>query len=265
MCAQRRSILAETIRAFEDASPPDRFQAQAQRNLTRWQAERARAAARRDVVVLRGDWGDAALAMTKAHGAIFAVLNMANAYVPGGAYVEGAPAQEENLFRRSNCHFAMDSEQMGPLERYIPSMTALLNGETGRVYLDTEQPRVCVRGPEDSTAADLGYRWLADDEIFAFYELRAAARDYRDGERFDERDARSRIRAQLDTLIDGGVRHAVLSAFGCGAFRNPAREIARLYRESIEERRGEFACIAFAIHDPGYGPDNFTPFQAQLG
>lgn len=215
--------------------------------------------------VLRGDWGEVALAMTRAHGEIFAVLNMANAHVPGGAYVEGAPAQEENLFRRSDCHFAIDAAQMGPSERYLPSLSALLNAEAGRVYLDTARPRVCIRGPEDRAAADLGYAWLPDDEIFPFYELRAAARDYRDGARFDERDARARIGAQLDTLVEGGVRHAILSAFGCGAFRNPAREIARLYREGIEERRRKFTCLTFAIHDPGYGPDNFAPFRSEFG
>ena len=112
-------------------------------------------------------------------GAVFAVLNMANAYVPGGAYIEGAPAQEENMFRRSDCHFAVDSAEMNSSEFYLPEMTALLNGEKGTVYLDTEQPRICIRGAEDRDVSDLGYPWLPNDEIFPFFELRAAARDYR--------------------------------------------------------------------------------------
>jgi hypothetical protein len=32
--------------------------------------------------------------------------------------------------------------------RYTPEHSDLLNGVHGRVYLDTQQPRVCIRGPE---------------------------------------------------------------------------------------------------------------------
>ena len=85
--------------------------------------------------------------------------------------------------------------------------------------------------------------------------------DLRNGAPFDPVDAERRIDAQLDTLIDSGVRHAVLSAFGCGAFRNPAAEVAALYRKALTVRRDAFACVAFAIFNPGYGPDNFTPFR----
>ncbi len=38
---------------------------------------------------------------TKLYGMPFAVLNMANARRFGGGYVEGAGAQEENMFRRT--------------------------------------------------------------------------------------------------------------------------------------------------------------------
>jgi len=128
------------------------------------------------------------------------------------------------------------------------------------VYVDAARPRVCVRGPEDRAAPGLGYAWLADDEVFPFIELRAAAQDLRGGESFDVEDARKRIRAQLVTLRNHGIRHAVLSAFGCGAFRNPARSVAEIYREEIAAREADFAVIAFAIFAPGYGPDNYTPF-----
>ncbi len=142
-------------------------------------------------------------------------------------------------------------------------MTSLLSAEAGKVYLDTANPRVCLRGPEDRSAPDLGYRWLRDDELFPFYELRAAAVDLRGQPGgFDPAEARRRIAAQFDTLRQASVRYAVLGAFGCGAFCNPATEVARLYREQWELRRDDFALVAFAIFDAGYGPDNFTPFAA---
>ena len=58
-----------------------------------------------------------------------------------------------------------------------------------------------------------------------------------------------------------GIRHAVLGAFGCGAFKNPAFEVANFYREEIAKRTGDFSVLAFAIFSAGYGPNNFTPFE----
>ena len=68
--------------------------------------------------------------------------------------------------------------------------------------------------------------------------------------------------AQLDTLVEGGVRHAVLGAFGCGAFQNPAIEVAFLYQQELDRRLEHFERVAFAIFDAGYGPDNHSPFAA---
>jgi hypothetical protein len=191
---------------------------------------------------------------------------MANAYVPGGAYVEGASAQEENMFRRTDCHFEVGLQELdADPERYRPEMTDLLSAREGYVYLDTRKPRVCIRGPEDRSRADLGYDWLPDDEVFPFYELRAAAQHLRDGRALDIDDARKRIAAQLDTLRAHGLRHAILGASGCGAFLNPAGTIARFYREEIEARQRDFSLVAFAILAPGYGPDNYEPFASEFG
>jgi hypothetical protein len=51
-----------------------------------------------------------------------------------------------------------------------------------------------------------------------------------DGRAFVRAECSRRVAAQLDTLIDAGVRHAVFGPFGCGAFRNPAAEVASIYR-----------------------------------
>nr|WP_255216630.1 poly(ADP-ribose) glycohydrolase domain-containing protein [Pseudenhygromyxa sp. WMMC2535] len=257
--------MRETVAAFDEADPPDRFHRQAAANLARWREARAAAGGPPSpgVQVIAGDWGEVCAGLTKAWGQTFAVLNMANAYRPGGAYVEGTAAQEENLFRRSDCHFALGRDEMDPqTERYLPAYTRLINGVDGRVLLDAERPRVCVRGPEIREREDLGYAWLEPEAIFPFYELRAAALDLRDGRPFDRGIAQAKIAAQLDTLIAAGLRHAVLSAFGCGAFGNPAGIVAALYRDALAARAGAFDCVAFGIFDPGYGPDNYTPFAA---
>jgi len=260
---RRRSVLRETLAAFEGAAE-GHYQGLARDNLARWRAQRGDAESpTAEVRVLPGDWGAATLQLTRELGQCFAVLNMANAYSPGGAYVEGTAAQEENMFRRTDCHFRVGADEIdAATDRYRPKMTALLSATDGAVYLDTEAPRVCLRGPEDRARDDLGYPWLADDEIFPFFELRAAAVDLRRAGpgAFDPEEARRRIAAQLDTLRTQGIRHAVLSAFGCGAFHNPADRVAQLYRDELETRGGNFALIAFAIFHPGYGPDNFSPF-----
>ena len=81
-------------------------------------------------------------------------------------------------------------------------MTALVSGANGRVYLDTTTPRVCIRGAEDLTQADFGYKWLAPNEVFPFFELRTAAVDLRGNKKgFDARECRRRIDAQVTHLF----------------------------------------------------------------
>ena len=72
---------------------------------------------------------------------------------------------------------------------------------------------------------------------------------------------RKKIRAQLDTLIEHGRRHTILSAYGCGAFLNDATMVATLYKEEIEKSRNDFDVIIFGIFYAGYGHDNYTPFK----
>lgn len=259
--AQRRRVLRETLEAFSQAQPADHYHRIAAANLERWRKAAQPSSPELALGVVASDWGDATLQWTRHTGQLFAVLNMANAYVPGGGYVEGCPAQEENMFRRTDCHFSLTEEEIVPdTDRYCPHTTDVLNGVQGRVYLDTQEPRVCIRGPEETAREDLGYPWLPEPEIFPFLELRAAAMDLRQGASFDPDETRKRIAAQLDTLREADVKHAILSAFGCGAFCNPATEVAQLYREQIDARREDFRCIVFAIFYPGYGPDNASPF-----
>ncbi len=265
---RRRDVLRDTLACFD--AEGDRLAALAADNLARWAAA-SEAAPPRPAAIARGDWGAVTERLTRSYGRTFAVLNMANAYLPGGRYVEGTAAQEENMFRRTDCHFSIAAEHLHH-GRYKPEMSRLLNGEDGRFLLDRERPRTCIRGPEergpgergDGRGEIRGYARLPDDRIFSFYELRAAARNC-NREGIDLDDTRRRVRALLDTLVDAGQRHAVLGAWGCGAFANPPREVARSFRDELAARSDAFDCVVFAIHDPGYGPDNARVFEEVFG
>lgn len=263
--ALRRRVLVETLRALDSAEKRAAFRRLAERILAGWAAKGEVADDHTTVRVFAGDWGDVTAHVTATLGHCFAVLNMANAIVPGGAYVEGAAAQEENMFRRTDCHFAIDESQYDrSRDCYRSHMTDLISGCHGRVYLDAVSPRICLRGAESPAADGLGYRWLTPTEVFPFLELRAAATDLRGGLPYDPAEMRKRIRAQFDTLSEARIRHVVLGAFGCGAFCNPATLVAGAYAEEIATRLGDFDCIAFAIRSAGYGPDNYEPFAVAI-
>jgi len=264
--AQRRLILKETLSAFSEAGSSHYYHMLAEKNLNRWQNELKSSCVDKKIQIISGDWGEVTQVLTRKYATCFAVLNMANAYIPGGGYVEGMAAQEENMFRRTDCHFQITSVEYDKSnDRYTPAMTELISAKYGVVYLDKEHPRVCIRGPENRQKDNLGYEWLAEDEVFPFYELRASAQDLRGSIEFNSAEARHRIAAQLETLRITGIRYAVLGAFGCGAFKNPPEYVASIYKEEIDKRADDFDLIAFAIFASGYGHDNYIPFMKVFG
>jgi hypothetical protein len=258
---KRREVLKDTIKKFSQKDSAERYLQQAQKNHEFW-ASKSQISPQK-VRVVSGDWGDVTRDLSKGNGAVYAVLNMANAYVPGGGYLEGMIAQEENIYRRSNCHFFIHDEEMNKTKsRYTSTETDLINAEFGRVYLDVEHPRVCIKGSEGANVS--GYNDLHPEEYFLFYELKSAADDLRDGSAFNEKSMRRKIVAQLETLKEKKITHIVLSAFGCGAFVNPADKVALIYKQELEKRSADFEDVVFAIYNPGYGPNNVAPFTKVL-
>jgi hypothetical protein len=264
---RRREVLRETIHCIKEHYKS--LYLQAEKNLNLWyrSASGDQKPTRHKclVEVHSGDWGEITQMLTKEWGQCFAVLNMANAYVPGGAYLEGTVAQEENIFRRTDCHFSISEEYLNNGRYYKPEWIKLLNGEDNLVYLDSTYPRICIRGQEIIKNEGLGYNWLSSENIFPFYEMRAAAMDLRSGDKFNPDECLKRIRAQFKTLKSANIKFVVLGAHGCGAFRNPADRVAELYSKVIHENQEHFNLIAFAIYNAGYGPDNYTPFAEQFG
>eukprot|EP01044_Picomonas_judraskeda_P030510 COSAG03_NODE_11005_length_617_cov_0.899614_1_plen_94_part_01 len=50
---------------------------------------------------------------------------------------------------------------------------------------------------------------------------------------FAEADLRTKIHTLLTACKEQGATHLVLSALGCGAFRNPPDHVAELFREAL--------------------------------
>jgi hypothetical protein len=279
---RRVEVLLNTIQRFELCS--DLYECIVERNMETYREIGAGFAAmiaplnHQWFLCAEGDLLETAQKLTKCTGECFACLNMANEDCPGGGYTKGVSAQEENLFRRTNAHFTLDETVMqyynterGKRIYYKRSMTELISGTTGLVYMPPK-PLICIRGREVFEQADLGYRLLKPEEIFQFYELRSAAID-RDEEEWCHLSAddpklvkamEARIESQFQTLITRKIRHVVLSAFGCGAFRNDPRVVAMLYRKAVEKYGHHFTVIAWAIYYAGNGESNFATFQSVL-
>lgn len=266
--SKRIAILKDTIEKLNSDAKREVYKKQARINHARWEAEKKGSESpEKRVQVLAGDWGAVTSELSKKTGKIYAVLNMANAYVPGGGYREGKVAQEENMFRRTDCHFSISDAERDAKDKthYNQESTNLINGEDGLVYLDIASPRVCIKGPEELKEGVVnGYQDLAPEDYFLFFELRSAADDLRALKRFNKESMRQKIRAQLETLKKNGIRHVVLSAFGCGAFRNPSKEVAKLYKEELEKMPDCFDEVIFAIYNAGYGHDNYQAFYDTL-
>jgi uncharacterized protein (TIGR02452 family) len=86
------------------------------------------------IQIVNGDCLNHALRL-KGEGYNPIVLNMANAEVPGGGYLHGAGAQEENLFRRTNLfqYHKYKEEQRYPIPLfggiYCPNSTVIKASE----------------------------------------------------------------------------------------------------------------------------------------
>lgn len=198
-----------------------------------------------------------------------AVLNMANRQTPGGGVYQGAGAQEENLFRRTNLfrsmyQFAPFAGQYGvdPSRQQYP-----MDRNHGGVY----SPEVVVfRGEEKE-----GYPLL--DEYYQVAVISVAAmnrpRLTPEGEISPElvEGVKNKIRTILNIAIRHGHDSLVLGALGCGAFRNPPDHMARLFHQVIrKEYPGRFREICFAIiedHNSGgaHNPrGNYLPFREEF-
>lgn len=194
------------------------------------------------------------------------VLNMASFHTPGGGVISGSSAQEENIFRRTNIfkslyqfHNVGDNYGVKQREERYP-----LDYNFGGIYT----PNVTVFKASDDT----NYMLLEEPFKIAVVSV-AAIKNPRveDGKLVPWvcDTLKCKIRQILDIALENGHDSLILSAFGCGAYKTPPTEMARLFKEVLntERYKGAFKAIHFAIinlkstngtHNP---QGNFKPFK----
>lgn len=207
------------------------------------------------VYVYDGDCADVALWM-KNIGFNPVLLNMASNIAPGGGVENGAGAQEESLFRRSDYFLHLD-KNMYPINGgiYSSSITFFKACEANQYEL-LDIPK------EISVIAVPAIRHPMVDKVNNEFKLRP----------LHKQETINKIRLILDIAARFNHDCVVLSAFGCGAYKNPTNEIAEIFREVIcEEFNGVFLRIVFAIFNDHnarheFAPDgNVAPFAKEFG
>lgn len=272
---KRQRILLQTLIQF--AENEELLRSQSKENMQRWSTGKAHKTFDKPIVrVHNADWGDCTLKYAKKYGTTFAVLNMANAEFFGGHYTAGYAAQEENMFRRTNCHFCdyqLSNRNVSCLVpftsgRYLPKYRNLINGLDSTCYLDL-QPRICFKASEQPDDPSMGYKLLNSKDVFPFYEMRCAARDQLNEPLTSEADYRAelqkKVESQFAALRKGGIKYAILGAFGCGAFNNDPDVVSKAYQEEISKPINQqfFQVLVFAVLDskPFH---NFLAFRQRL-
>ncbi len=194
------------------------------------------------VRVLRGDCIEAALWLKReVNGGRVAVLNMANQHTPGGGFHNGDGAQEENLHRRTNLFQCL--ENIGKLDK--GRKWGYPMDEFGGIYT---RDAVLIRGNEQN-----GYPYLLQPLKLDFVSVAAYARPTVINNRLSDDKAKGtakKARAILNMALENECYNVVLSALGCGAFRNPPTHVAEIFKLVIkEEFDGCFENVIFAIYE----------------
>lgn len=200
------------------------------------------------------------------------VLNFASATSPGGGVMKGSSAQEEALCRCSSLYFSLNEKSMWD-GFYSPHRTA-------RNPLHNDD---CIYTPDvvvfksDTANPEL----LPEEDWYKVNVITCAAPNLRErpadsthsGEnstpaRLTDRDLlaihEKRLRKILAIAAAEENEAVILGAFGCGAFLNPPRIVARAMKNAVKERRYDFKVIEFAVYCPPRDDSNYKIFERIL-
>lgn len=167
------------------------------------------------------------------------ILNMASYKRPGGGVLRGAMAQEEELARRSNLTQGLSAFEY-PLE-----MDAVLYNTNVTFFKDKYYNVVDPFKCDVITIAAVNLNGL--ERPSNYLEI-----------------TKAKIQSMFHEAINNGCNNIVLSAFGCGVFKNDPNLVATLFKGMIEltGAKEHFDNIVFAIlNDNNSVGNNFSIFK----
>lgn len=184
------------------------------------------------------------------------VMNFANAKHPGGGFLSGASAQEESLCRCSTLYKSLSSKKAS--EMYTYNSCNKLPGYSDYMLLTKD---VCVF--KDRYDNYLDSPFLTSVMTIPAPNAKGCARELSDEEQYSL--IKQRLTYFLFACARYGYRDLVLGAWGCGAFGNDPRLIARCFYELFfTENKFEefFDNVAFAVLGGG---ENYNAFLDTFG
>ncbi|WP_194916024.1 TIGR02452 family protein [Catenulispora rubra] len=188
-----------------------------------------------------------------------AILNFASARNPGGGYLGGARAQEEDLCRSSALYTTLleardyyDAHRANRDTRYshrvIFSPAVPVYRDSATRLLDAPYQVSYLTSPAPNAGALAKHEPAALDEIEDLLTERAG-----------------RV---LAVAAEHGVQTLVLGAWGCGVFRNDPTTVARVFRAHLTDGgvfEGRFARVVFAVYDTSSAKTTLAAFQGAFG
>ncbi|MFC5905945.1 TIGR02452 family protein [Streptacidiphilus monticola] len=190
-------------------------------------------------------------------GAGAAVLNFASARNPGGGYLGGARAQEEDLCRHALLH---------PTLLRAPEYYAAHRASDDLRYSDRViwSPGVPIhRGPDGGL---LARPVLADFLTCPAPNAGELLRREPDAGPSVDAVLRRRAGRVLAVAAHHGATRLVLGAWGCGVFRNDPAAVADAFGEQLDGPfAGAFEHVVFAVWDRAEPSANRTAFERRFG
>jgi uncharacterized protein (TIGR02452 family) len=179
-------------------------------------------------------------------------LNFASAKNPGGGFLSGARAQEESLARSSGLYVCLVDNPMYDFHRAQP--------DPMYTHYAIYSPDVPVFRSDDGMLVDQPYvcSFITCPAVNAKVALE------RNPSRRSEISIVMWERILRVLAIAAEKRHEaiILGAWGCGVFGNEPREISELFRKALlEQFRGIFAVVVFAVLDTSAGTEIIDPFR----
>lgn len=181
------------------------------------------------------------------------VLNFASARNPGGGYLRGARAQEEDLCRSSLLYTCL----LEAPDYYAAHRASTDLRYSHRVIVSPDVP--VIRDDQGELAEPFAVTFLTSAAPNAGELARRSARV----------DVREVLTHRAERVVAAAARHEVrtlvLGAWGCGVFRNDPAQVADAFGTALDTWGAAFDRVVFAVWDRSADSANRAAFQSRFG